>query len=574
MLGNHTSTSTSIHPAPDIVLELWRIYTVNVEPLIKIVHVPSLESALEKAITNIEQVPRGFEALMFAMYSMAVLSLTAEDCARRLQENRSLLLRRYIQATKASLLKAKFMSTNSLVVLQALVLHIFSIRDLYEPRAVWRLTGIAYRVAEGMGMRIDGALLGLSPFETEMRRRIWWQIKMHDFRAAELCGQSKMKNFELGEDNPKMPTNVDDKDMYPAMSQPPVDSSRPTEMLWIMMRVGLTTFASRLKIRMSQIGNDSSAEALSALDDLDVKDGWAREMETMLETQFIRYCDPAQALHLWTMIGCRLSVNLTLFLGHHPRRWASLEYIPESERSFVWRVVMSLLEQYEMMQTSPQLRNFAWNIPYFTQWHAIIHALDTVRAQPLHIDAMKVWEYIEHLYERMSDVLFKINRPIFVAIGNLCLKAFSAREAALHGMGTPVTPPGYIKQLREQREAAKTRRESERARKQRDGNRSQKTEVDTKPCAMIPRLQAQPPLPASSTVPMNPLQGNTRTQDDAFWLSDVASNDNATSGVPDLTNLDIDFILAEDTTNSMGNEPIDWSQWDAWFGNIEPIRAA
>jgi len=83
-----------------------------------------------------------------------------------------------VAATKTALLRAKFMSSTSIVVLQALVFHIFSIRDVYEPRAVWILTGIAILVAEGMGMHIDGALLGLSPFETEIRRRIWWQLRV------------------------------------------------------------------------------------------------------------------------------------------------------------------------------------------------------------------------------------------------------------------------------------------------------------------------------------------------------------------------------------------------------------
>jgi hypothetical protein len=48
-----------------------------------------------------------------------------------------------------------------------------------------------------MGMHLDGILLGLSPFETEIRRRIWWQLRMYDFRAAELSGQAKFRDFEL-----------------------------------------------------------------------------------------------------------------------------------------------------------------------------------------------------------------------------------------------------------------------------------------------------------------------------------------------------------------------------------------
>jgi hypothetical protein len=573
VLGHCGSQSPGVplHPSPEQVRELWRIYTSNVDPITKLVHIPSLHVAMEKAIMNLEQVPRGFEALMFAIYSMAVLSLTADECLNRIGEHRVILLRRYVQATKAALLRAKFMSSNSLVVLQALVLHIFSTRDSSEPRAVWRLTGIAFRVAEGMGIRIDGTLLGLSPFETEMRRRVWWQLKMHDFRAAELCGQSKMKNFDLGEDNPRIPLNVDDRDLYPSMTEDPIESSKPTEMIWVMMRTSLAAFASKLKIRMCQLGNNSSFQELTALDNIEEKDGWVEEMQTMLETNIIRYCDPTKPLHLWTMIGCRLSVNLSRFLGHHPRKWASLEHVPESEKQLVWETVMSLLEQYEMMQTSPQLRNFAWNIPYFTQWHAIIHALDTLRAQPLHPDAEKVWEYILHLYERMSDVLFKVNRPIFVAVGNLCLKAFSAREAALQTIGRSIPPPDYIKQLREQREAARARKQNENSR--RNGQAENLGVTTMNPDYQAAQASLPPPLYPQIQQSSGPAPApNMRTKDDAFWLSDALGNDAAMNGVPDVTTLDMDFVLSQDMTNNVVNEPIDWGQWDAWFGRIEPLR--
>jgi len=166
-----------------MIRRLWQIFIENVNPLTKLVHVPSLQLVIEKAATNIDRIPASFEALMFSVYSMAVLSLTEDECKEAFGESRAVLLPRYVAATKGSLSRAKFMSSTSLVILQALLFHILSIRDDYEARAIWTLTGVAIRVAEGMGMRLDGTLLGLSTFETEIRRRIWWQLKLHDFRA-------------------------------------------------------------------------------------------------------------------------------------------------------------------------------------------------------------------------------------------------------------------------------------------------------------------------------------------------------------------------------------------------------
>ena len=95
-------------------------------------HVPSLQPAIQKAATDMDKVPRPFEALMFAIYATAVMSLKDNECQRRLGESRETLLSRYISGTKAALSRSKFMGTISIVVLQALVLHVF-----FSPKHIW-----------------------------------------------------------------------------------------------------------------------------------------------------------------------------------------------------------------------------------------------------------------------------------------------------------------------------------------------------------------------------------------------------------------------------------------------------
>ena len=253
---------------------------------------------------------------------MAVLSLTENECKEKFNESRKSILQRYKAATKAALLGANFMSSSSIIVLQALVLHILSIRDAEDPLAVWTFTGAVIRVAEGMGMRIDGDLLGLSPFETEIRRRIWLQLWGHDFRAAELAGQSKVKAIEVDDNAPKPPANIDDKDIYPSMLHLPADSTRPTEMLFCMFKADLGTHARSMKAQLLKKGEGRfTSDELTAMDNLHMKDHFVQQMEEMLETKYIRYCDPSQPLHFFTLICARTATHMMRFLTHHPRRW-------------------------------------------------------------------------------------------------------------------------------------------------------------------------------------------------------------------------------------------------------------
>ncbi|RFU29030.1 hypothetical protein B7463_g7326, partial [Scytalidium lignicola] len=315
-----------------------------------------------------------------------------------------------------------------------------AVRDIYEPRAVWSLTGVAVRIAQGMGLERDGIYLGLPPFETEMRRRIWWQLKMHDFRTAELCGIGKFQDLHTGAESTKWPANINDDQFYPDMASAATESNRLTD-----------ATSSPWDPQPHTPGSDTA----------EIDESF-REIEKLLGDKYLRYCDPSRPLHLMAMLMARCCINVVRFMSHHPRRWASREQTPLSERQLVWEICVSLLEQHNMLQSNPQLKQFAWHAPYFQQWHAIIHILDTLRADPLIADADKAWRYIGSTYENNSDMAFDMRRPIHVAVGNLCLKAYSNREAALQNSNTrPLPIPHFIKQLRQQHEADRTKRQEQ-----------------------------------------------------------------------------------------------------------------
>ena len=73
ILGWSPPFIASSHPERESIYQSWQTFIDNINPLSKLVHIPSLQPAMEKPITNIERIPKGFEALMFAIYSMPVL---------------------------------------------------------------------------------------------------------------------------------------------------------------------------------------------------------------------------------------------------------------------------------------------------------------------------------------------------------------------------------------------------------------------------------------------------------------------------------------------------------------------
>ena len=520
---------------------------------------------------------------MFAIYGAAVMTLKDDDCKQKLCEPRKTLLSRYISATEAALSRAKFMGTTNLVVLQALVLHLHSVRDIYEPRALWSLIGVAVRIAQGMGLERDGVFLGLPPFETEMRRRIWWLLKNHDFRTAELCGLAKFRDLDTSAESTKWPTNVNDDELYPNMPSLPAESNKLTDMAFVALRYELTNFAAARIASFRQQGKDPSQWNLHASGSDKAKiDGAFRELEGILETKYIRYCDPSQPLHLMTMLMARSAMNIVRFLTHHPRRWASIEQTPVSERQWIWEICIKLLEQHNMLQSNPQLKQFAWNASYNLQWHAFIHVLDTLRAYPLIVDAEKAWQLIGKTYENNPDMVFDTKKPTHVAVGNLCLKAYSAREATSQNANICLPPtPEFILQLRQQREIAKAKRQARDAKNSQPEDPDSHGQANTRDTGPTPDASV---IYSSDTLESTSLQQSTTshppsltqtggtTEGDPFWF--INGFDNSQVGnADDVMNMDLDFMLAQDQNMEDNATPaITWEQWDAWLADSNVMR--
>jgi hypothetical protein len=113
-----------IHPDPILILRLWQTFLDNVNPLTKILHVPTVQKELFDAGSSIENLSKSMEALMFSIYATAITSMSKEECQAMFGETKSLLQAKYQFATKQALLKAEFLKSSDLVVLQAYVLFL------------------------------------------------------------------------------------------------------------------------------------------------------------------------------------------------------------------------------------------------------------------------------------------------------------------------------------------------------------------------------------------------------------------------------------------------------------------
>jgi hypothetical protein len=113
-----------------------------------------------------------------------------------------------------------------------------------DSRFCWTMTSVAIRLAQGLGLHRDGTHLKLSPFDTEMRRRLWWSLCTLDLRCAEEMGTDPAINDATSDTN--LPSKIDDADISPESTEFPPERDGPSEMAMPLVRFEICSVCRRL----------------------------------------------------------------------------------------------------------------------------------------------------------------------------------------------------------------------------------------------------------------------------------------------------------------------------------------
>lgn len=115
-----------LHPALNHASRYWQLYVQNIDPVVKILHVPSFEKKFNDAYKDLQRLEASTEALMFSVYYSVVASLSVDTVQAEFKESKDNLLKRYQFAIKQALSKAKFMKSKELAPLQAFTHYLVS----------------------------------------------------------------------------------------------------------------------------------------------------------------------------------------------------------------------------------------------------------------------------------------------------------------------------------------------------------------------------------------------------------------------------------------------------------------
>lgn len=421
------------HPTHAEAMLLWKIHIENVEPICKVLHIPSSIKMADEVSQKPGTASEANECVLFAVYHFAIFTLTEEKCEKLFGRSRSTLMQRFNFAARQALVNSSFLTTTDISVVQALVLFLLACKHQYDPGTYWILTGVAVRISQRMGIHRDGAALGLPPFDVQLRRRLFYQLIPLDGIASQLSGTGIAIAPESWDT--KEPLNINDDQIWPGMNTTPEEQKGATEMIFCLARACIGKFFAR-SMRGTAKGQFQHYSAVEPL---------IREAESEVEEKYIRYCDVVNPLHFLTIGMARSAITAMRIRARLPG--VREQTATEAERKELFRLAHKIIDTDAAAYAHTGLQRYQWHFRSFWaygSWDSLIYVLDSLRRPDLlsrgEID--DTWGKVEQVYVNHVDLL-ESRQALHIAFGILTLKAWNANPPS-----SSVPEPNFIRRLR------------------------------------------------------------------------------------------------------------------------------
>lgn len=307
-----------------------------------------------------------------------------------LGQDKGALQKQYRFGVEQALAKAGFLNTSEIVTVQALVLFLVCVRRHDDTRFVWSLTGLALRIGQSLGLHRDGTKLGLSPFDVEMRRRLWWQICILDVRASEDHG-SDPSIMDFTSDT-EFPLSVNDDDLSPEMTEFPEVRTGVSEMTFCLIRYEICKLSRTLTYTPT---GTCSRKGLS----LEQKEVLVQETADRLEEKYLKHCEDAGPLYWVAATVARLIVaKMTLIIYHPLTQPGKPSTLSVDVRDRLFMSSIQILEYARALEMEATTKHWGWLFHTYIQWHAIAYILGELAERDNSVTVDRAWQTMDAIF--------------------------------------------------------------------------------------------------------------------------------------------------------------------------------
>lgn len=271
-----------------------------------------------------------------------------------------------------------------------------------------------------MGLHRNGEQLGLPPFQSEIRRRLWWHLLCRDGRAGEDYGLENTNGLLLMSDV-SLPLNIDDADLYPGMKELPFAKYCWTSMTFSLVNIDLVKSMQKLAALATSSSPSSSPSE-------EVRAQIINETRAQIEER-LQHCNPVIPQHRMTLLCSRFLLRKLDFIAR--QQWLSLQH-PGPREDFATEE--NLIEALEILEPrlvgeDDMLKQFAWAKKAYPQYHVVMYILWYLCIKPKGPSVDRAWAAIEtHFSREQFEELTSGFGSKSAVLTALRAKAVSARE--------------------------------------------------------------------------------------------------------------------------------------------------
>jgi hypothetical protein len=426
LFGHNLNSSApdlrEFHPLPSQIPFLLDVFSESVNVIAQVVHMPSITELIREWRTSGRSLTPSNEALMFSIYYAAITSMEEDEVMTNFGSSKTDLNTKFRLGLEHALAKADFLNTPDITLVQAFALFLCLVRRHDSPRFVWMMTGLLIRMAQYLGLQRDGAHFEhLTPFEVEMRRRIWWGIVMLDIRASEDQGTELM--LGSGSFDTKIPLNINDADIDSETRETPAERNSTTDMSFARINYGIGEMTRKLMVAATR--DDAISLPNQSL--------LLNEMFQRLEQDFLPFAtEPKNTLYRVGVIIAHLVMAKMTLIVYLPTLFSSpSEQFSDEIRTKLLVSAIEVAEYNHALNAEQAFRKWRWIYQTYTHWYAIVYLMIEISRRPWSPIVERAWVALHSSWLIPAQRSLDKNLRIWVPLRKLMAKACNHREAEL-----------------------------------------------------------------------------------------------------------------------------------------------
>ena len=336
--------------------------------------------------------------------------------------NKTDLSLKYRLGLEHTLVKADFLNVADIVLVQAFANFLFLVRRYDSPKFVWMMTGLLVRMAQYLGLQRDGLHFeGLTPFEIEMRRRVWAAVCILDARASD--DQGTDLTISRGSFDTKIPLNINDTDISHETKYMPTEREGVTDMSFA--RICIESYDI-----MSQLMTNNMKDGRAGLEE---RSRMVNEIYQRWEQGYLQYSSESENRLYWVAVTV---ARITM------AKWTLIVFLPvlfsspskDFSDDIRTKLLVSAIEVGEYnhaLNAEHTARQWRWIYQTYTHWHAIVYLVIEISRRPWSPIVERAWVALHSSWLIPAQTTMNEKSRIWVPLRKLIATARKHRDAEL-----------------------------------------------------------------------------------------------------------------------------------------------